>query len=313
MNERDPKKLLRRDWPSVMAAARELFPARNRFGVFAFGIGPRVSEGRARSDFALNVFVTYKHPRPKHVVPSLTVRSAGRRLVVTPNVIATGRSPRAHAGPAPFNGLYAGSPIRTGSEYGGVACFLGADSTATHLLTAGHLFSPSAAGATVYAARNATSSPIVIGRLVLNLLDSPGIDAAVVELTDAGKALLAQSQDGPSLQDVVGEDVVWNRPVCAFRSATHDFSNEAQTAPAATDAYLSATPRGSYWVRGVVATQGSIIEPGDSGSILCSGASNEFALGICLGDYQAQSVFEPISRALNALPAPLSNLSLIPN
>lgn len=305
-------RLRREDWPALMKAARRLFPADNRYGVFAFGVGHRTTQGRERASYALNVFVPYKTPTPKHSVPQIEFRSGSRRVVAPLNVVATARRPICHSsGPAPFTGLHPGAVIRTGNEYGGVACVLGQGSQATHLLTAGHLFSPGKVGAQVIAAQSNGAPKQIIGKLVVNLLDTQGVDAAAVELTSAGQGLLAASSGGPRLADVVGEDAVYDRPGVAFRPTTHDYSIRTQTLPAPTDAFLSAGPRGNYWVRDAVATPGAILGEGDSGSVLCTGSSNEFALGICVGDYHAQSVFEPVGRALRLLQPSLGALDLI--
>jgi hypothetical protein len=305
-------RLRREDWPALMKAARKLFATSNPYGVFAFGVGRHTTEGRERANATLNVFVKYKDSRPRHRVPTISFRSGSRRLVVIPNVIATGRLPRSHSsGPAPFSGLYPGAVIRTGNEYGGVACVLGRGEQATHLLTAGHLFSPGSIGARVVAARINGAPKQVVGTLVVNLLDSKGVDAAAVELTNAGRDLLGASSGGPRLADVVGEDAVYDRPSVAFRPTTHDYSIRTQTLAAPTDALLSAGPRGNYWVRGVAATHGAILDEGDSGSVLCTGDSNEFALGICVGDYHTQSVFEPVARALRLLEPSLGSLDLV--
>jgi hypothetical protein len=296
-----------------MSAARKLFPEKNRYGVFAFGIGTEVVAGRERSRTTLNVFVNYKHSQPKFAVPVISVRSAGRRVIVRPNVVATGRAPRAHAGVAPpFSGLYPGAPIRTGIEHGGVACFIGSDDQITHFLTAGHLFAPDTAalnpgdGAQVIAAARPTpTKEIKVGTLAVNLLDTDGVDAAAVALTDAGRSLIVS--DGPTLVDVVSESAVFDRTGTVFRPLTHDFSQTSQTSKGPVDALLSAGPRGSYWVRGAVGTQNVIIDVGDSGSVLCSGDKNEFALGISVGDFQAQSIFEQIGRVLRLLRPTLGN------
>src|SRR2546430_7813310 len=77
-------------------AARELFPARNRHGVYAFGIGPWLRAGRSSKQHGLNVFVRRKSLRPRAPVPDLTVVVGERTWIVRPNVVATGRRPRAH-------------------------------------------------------------------------------------------------------------------------------------------------------------------------------------------------------------------------
>ena len=60
--------------------------------------------------------------------------------------------------------------------------------------------------------------------------------------------------------------------------------------------------RGTYAVSRVVGTEHAIGDAeGDSGTILCTGASNELAVGICIGQLGAMSLFEPVGRAIGTL------------
>ncbi len=306
----------RADWRAVMEAARSVFGDRNPYGVFAFGMGHRIRNGQPMKTVTLNAYVAYKHADPSNPIPLIEVRTA-RTFSVVPNVIASGRRPRAASGgdAPPFSGLYAGAPIRVDGPpqgFGGVACFLGHGGQASHFLTAGHLFPPDALGAPVSAALDDGTPPTVVGTLAANLLDGGGtVDAAAVALADDGLAMMRASHDGPVLTSVLAAPSVFGKPCGAFRPTTHDFSRSTQTGPAPADAFLDSEPRGSYWVRGAVATDGSITDVGDSGTVLSTGASNQFALGIMVGDFQAHSIAEPLGRVIQLLAPMLGNLEFI--
>ncbi len=307
--------LTRRDWPRIMDAAREIFPAGNPYGVFAFGVGPSVTRGHRTRTVGLNVYVAKKHAAPVVHVPVVEARIGKRVLSLRPNVVAAGRRPTASAAGDPeLGGLYAGAPIRVDGRpavFGGVACFVGAGDQPTHLLTAGHLFSPNAAGATVSAAAAPGGTPFAIGELAVNLLDGAAIDAAAVELNDAGRELLADGDSGPRLVDSLAEPSVWDKPVRAFRPTTNDYSRATRTTTGPLDAFLDCDARGSYWVRDIIGTDGTVTEVGDSGTVLCAGASNQFALGLCVGEYQLHSIAEPVGRVLQHLSAAIGAVRLI--
>src|SRR4051812_40625807 len=95
----------RRLWTPALEAARAAFGLRNAFGVRAYGIGPCVRRGRRLPASALNVYVLRKHDAPRLEVPELIVSVGRKTWCVRPNVIATGKRPRAVAGGAPqFSG-----------------------------------------------------------------------------------------------------------------------------------------------------------------------------------------------------------------
>jgi hypothetical protein len=295
-----------------------VFVEGNPYGVFAFGIGRRISRGRPTRSVTLNAYVSFKAPNPSNPVPDIAI-NADRPFAVVPNVIATGGRPHVLAGedPPPFSGLYPGAPVRVEGPptgFGGVACFLGRGNEATHFLTAGHLFPPNAGGARVSAAIDGATTPTVVGTLAANLLDHGGtVDAAAVALTEDGLSIMRASHDGPRLTDVLAAPSVFVKPCRAFRPMTHDFSRSTQTGIAPTDAFLASEPRGSYWVRDAVATDGSITIVGDSGTILCTGVNNQFAMAMMVGDFHAHSIAEPLDRAIQQLAPALGNLRFVGN
>lgn len=283
-------------WASVMARARETFGARNRFGVHAYGIGPRVRRGRATHQAVLNVYVVRKLTDPSHPVPELTFMLGKQRVSLIPNVIATGRRARADFGAQlPYSGVHAGAVISTFGRRAGraaIGCLLTTDDAPTHLLTAGHLFAPGQHGRVVLAASGPSAPLRRIGRLSLNLLDDSGTDAALIELTAAGKQLVCER--GPQLRDYLTVRDVWGRRARAFLASGGDYSRETTTATGPTDVFLSAPTRGIFRVTETIATEGELTNAGDSGTVLCAGASNQFALGLCAGAMGAHSFFVPL-------------------
>ena len=108
-------------WSKVMARARKLFVARNRFGVFGYGIGRRTRRGLPTRELTLVVYLPIKIAKPRHAVP--TIRVMGRTIV--PDIIATGTKPSAHAGQAAFDGMHPGGAIVTqGGARGAISALL---------------------------------------------------------------------------------------------------------------------------------------------------------------------------------------------
>jgi hypothetical protein len=301
------------DWPHVMAAARRKFGPANPYGVCAFGIDRKVTLGRTLSARALNVYVVHKHPKPERVVPTLVLR--GGRLRVRPDVIGVGVQPRVHEasqiGP-PMLGLYPGAVIHAHgriSQFGGVASLLGVGNGPSHLLTAGHLFPTNQRNVEVLAALRG-GAPTVVGALVTNLLDAPfadvghALDVALVALNADGIRIARQSQDGPQLKGFIGSDADGGIDVSAFLSTAHDCSRATTTLDGPLDAHMQSPARGVYLVQQVVGTRAVITNPGDSGTILYNGSlSAASAVGVCVGQFGAMSIFEPFDRALSALRA----------
>src|SRR5450432_611842 len=102
----------RRFWESAIEAARAVFVPGNRFGVHAFAIGPRIRNGRRRKTLALNVYVKRKLVQPRFPVPNVTLAVGRASWQVVPNVIATGKRPRAATGGTPhYSGLHPGAVV----------------------------------------------------------------------------------------------------------------------------------------------------------------------------------------------------------
>lgn len=301
------------DWPDVMAAARRQFGPDNPYGVEAFGIDRKVTCGRRLHTSALNVYVVHKQAAPARAVPTLLVR--GRGLRVRPDVVGVGAQPTGHDArrfAAPLLGLYAGAAIHVHGrvrQFGGVACLLGDGARPTHLLTAGHLFPKRQPNVEVLAARRG-EAPSVIGRLQVNLLDAPfaelehPLDVALVALTPRGVRMAEASQEGPRLRDFAAGDTLAGAPVSAFLPTAHDCSRPTELLDGPLDAQMRSAARGLYFVRQVVGTRAAISNPGDSGTILYNGPlAAALAVGICVGQFGAMTIFEPFERALLALRA----------
>lgn len=303
--------LRKADWPHVMEAARRKFGAGNPYGVVAFGIDRKVTSGQRLSTSALNVYVVQKQEAPARAAPALVLRNRGLR--VRPDVVGVGVEPRGHEASRvapPLLGLYAGAAIRVQGrvrQFGGVACLLGHGGRASHFVTAGHLFPTRQPNVEVLGARRG-EPPGVIGRLQVNLLDArfPGmdhpLDVALVALNPRGVRMVEASQDGPQLRDFIGSDALAGADVSAFLPTAHDCSRATELLDGPLDAQMRSAARGVYFVQQVLATRAVITNPGDSGTILYNGSlSAASAVGICVGQFGAMSIFEPFERALTVL------------
>jgi hypothetical protein len=307
--EKPKRRLCKSDWAQVLAAARSHFPPDNRYGVLGFGIDRRTTAGRRTSEPALNAYVVHKHERPKHPVPLVRVKELG--LSVRPDVIGVGANPRSHAGfTPPFTGLYPGAAIRAQGrvvEFGGVACVLGDDSGPTHLLTAGHLFASGQTQVPVFSGRRA-APPLIVGTLRVNLLDQPfgfmrePLDIALIALNPAGVRLAAASSDGPKLTGSVPAEAAGGLEVAAFLPTAHDASRATTTLAGPVEVQMESSARGTYTVSGALGTEAVVTNAGDSGTILYNGERGDaLAVGVCVGQFGAMSVFEPLARALGVL------------
>jgi hypothetical protein len=298
---RAERSLPRRSWAPALAAARALFVPGNRFGVVAFGIGPRITNGRRRETIALNVYVRRKLTAPRVPVPKLEFDVGRARWETMPNVIATGKRPRAAAGGLPeYSGLHAGAVVTVRGATpgrGALACLLATRGNPTHALTAGHVFPEGALGAAVFAAPSPSERVRAIGTLAANFLDQSGVDGALVELNAAGVKMVASW--GPPLTDFLPERSVWGKLTCAYLATAGDYSRQVGTEDMGIDAHLWAPTRGVFVVRDALQTDGEITHAGDSGTVLCTGTSNNLAVGVCSGATGAHSVFEPFARILS--------------
>jgi hypothetical protein len=258
------------------------------------------------------VYVERKLDKPAAPVPDLHYDFDNRPHWLKPNVVATGKRPTTTmAATAVYTGLHPGAAISTQGTVGGtgaIACLLRRGAAPSHALTAGHLFRPGSNGAPVFAAKSGTS-PVQVGSLIANFLDTDDVDAAVIALDAAGVAMVTAG--GPALSDFLAETSIFGKQAIAFLATTNDFSRETTTSPGPMDALLEAPTRGNFWVRGGVGSDGEVTNAGDSGTILSSGASSQFAVGTCSGVLGTHSVFEPFARVIDLVQRNIdSNLSL---
>jgi hypothetical protein len=300
-------------WASVMRAALRVFGPDNPYGVYAFGIGPRVSGGQ-RKERSLVVYVERKLIAPEHPIPALVLRYRGRRSTIVPDVVATGgRARAAQAHGTTYSGLHAGaaiaSPLGTGRMViGGVACLLGDGQGPRYLLTAGHLFARGAGPVPVRAAASGTAPSQIVGHLAVNFLDAqppPGrhtLDVAAVKLEAAGAALARASTRGPKPVDVMPSDRTDGVGARAFLPTAHDYSAEVSVVRGPYHAFLAADARpGNYEVWDVLRTDRAITAPGDSGTILATADAPTLVIGSCVGEDRQVSLFEPLGVAIARL------------
>lgn len=311
MPARDIKRIHPDLWPAVMARAKELFPPNNPYGVFSFGIGDKLVEGVPRGYRTLVVHVRRKLQDPANPIPKIEIEVGGRKLLVTPDVIATGAEPRTHPGVGVmFSGLHSGAPIVAGAgtvaEAGGVGCLLTTGGKRpTHLITAGHLFYPgSPQPPPVFAGVPGSTTPVECGRLLVNLLDETAraefqIDAALVELSDTKLIDQGPPPGAPSLTDV--ESVVQGQSysVQAYRPTANSPSRVVSAQLLPNVIHLPAAPRPGFLVlEDVLQTSMPITQRGDSGTILFTASAPRRAVGSCVGRLGTSALFEPVSRSL---------------
>jgi hypothetical protein len=238
--------------------------------------------------------------------PTLSYRYRGRRRTIRADVIATGQRPRAGDGPpSPFSGLHQGAAVvAAGQRFGGVGLLVSVDEEPAAFVTAGHLFATGASGTLVRAARPGRPLEIV-GRLERNLLDELvgdqefPLDAALVRLTDAGKALAKATRhpSAPRPESLLDPDAADR--VQAFRPTIHDFSvmSDVLVEPAVTHFESPARPDG-YSVREVLRTAQHVTKNGDSGTLFVAASEDRSALGTCIGGDGRASFIEPLARSL---------------
>jgi hypothetical protein len=311
----------KRMWKSVMTAAQKTFPPGNDYGVFGFGIGFQIVKGTRKEGRTLNAYIERKVKNPKHPIPEIVCTFNGKSYVIRPDVIATGRKPRTSASPIQtFSGLCPGSVIGCNDapyrEFGGVACILTIGYGPSHLITAGHLFPKNAVGNPVYAGHTDTNEPISCGELSVNLLDSidengTSIDAALVELNNAGRALAKDSNSGPNLYGFAKLTMGSTDNARAFLPNSNDYSNEVEIEYFPNVVYFSSDVRtGYYQVQNALRTSVAITNPGASGTILITANPPFKGLGSCIGEFQYHSFFEPFSRSYNVFRQTYPNLKL---
>ncbi len=297
-------------WNKVMSKSEALFPPENQYGVFGFGIGRKVIKGlRKQGQLALNVYVKRKSETPRHPIPPIECLFQKKPYLIIPDVIATGQKPRTNWSSSQiFNGLHAGAVIACNSppqrEFGGVACVLTEGNGPSHIITAGHLFPENAEGSSVYAGWPDSKTAIECGVLIFNLLDSnhagdSDVDAALVELNDAGQELAQESVGGPDLRNLVELNIGETKTAQAFLPYSNDFSVEVEIEYFPNLTYFSADVRNKYYkVVNALRTVTAITDPGASGTILATSKSPASGLGSCIGEFQYHSFFEPFSRSI---------------
>jgi hypothetical protein len=173
---------------------------------------------------------------------------------------------------------------------GGIAALLVLDGR-IHLLTCGHLFTGPATQITCAAA----GGPIAVLRRNYLLGEAP-LDAAVCELTEEGRWLLAASTGAPTWLQGYCEPAL---EVCGWPAEfwpTHRTGASPRSMPisahaAATSVLFPAGP-----LDGFVEVGGAVL-PGDSGSLLMV---DNLYFALCSGQVQgAWSYFTPIAAALD--------------
>ncbi|WP_147444832.1 hypothetical protein [Corallococcus sp. CA053C] len=293
-----------------MAAARELFPQGNRFGVVAFGVGRRRVRGEPSREWTLTVYVRRKHERPEYPVPPLTFRVRSGWYSIAPDIIATGTLPRSGQSTLPeFEGLRIGATVNAVApggtlRAGGVSSLLtsAGSQEPQWLLTAGHLFERGAWTTRVFAAPP-EGKPQVVGHPRLNLLEpSTGglpLDAALVELTPAGRALAKKTPPlraaGVALDSWTNTEVRMLRPTANAWAST-------RTEASLFDVHFPESAFGPVSLAGLIATTSAITLDGDSGGALLTAGDVPKVLGSCSGALQpSHSFFQPLAPVLERL------------
>lgn len=301
----------------LIAAARRKFPPGNRYGIFGFDIGPAIHCGRRAPGRTLRVYVERKDSlAPK--VPALVVQSAGKRLRVVPDIIATGALPRASdAEDHAFTGLHVGCAIRVKHRSGAVGLILGMNGSPTHLVVAGHLFADDELDQEVRCGRR-TGPSRVIGRVVCNLLDARptglahAIDAALVELNELGVelAISTEADKAPVVASIASKPTVAARAAQAFRPTAHDYSERSPTQLLLQCTVISSARPNGYTVQDVLCTEHEITRAGDSGTILVLADEQDVGVGTCIGINGRGTLIEPLDRALSVFATVVPNLGV---
>jgi hypothetical protein len=299
-------------WRTAMDAAERAFPPRNEHGVFAFGIA-RTSRCGLSGPLGLVVHVERKVTDPKRPVPPLRV---GDQMVV-PDVVGTGRGAIASQGAVPaFTGLHPGAAIACGDfspQIGAVACLLGVDGDPAFLVTAGHLFPDDAVGMLVLAAPPGWNDvPAAIGVLARNLLDEESIDAALVELNGDGIDLAWQTSSTWALGGVVENGDIDGMSSQAYRWQSGQFTTARPASTLPATVHFKGDLR-DFTVRNVVSSSPSTTSPGDSGTILVQSGGRRGAIGLCVGEFDRESIFEPLAKVLDALGDDVDSTAVWPN
>lgn len=306
----------------VFAEARRRFGPGNRYGVLGVAIDWPRRSGRWGDGKAVVAYVRTKQEAPLHPVPDVEVDVADRVLRFQPDVVGLGQRPRAHPSTAPpvWSGLHPGAAIAVGSgaglvTRGGVSCLLAAGGEPRWLLTAGHLLpadpSPSPDGRWRLYAAPLGGAPREVGVCVGSLLDDPGADtprdAAIFQLHPAGQAIVRVVDPR-----VFGAAADVSHPVRAqvLRSTTAEFSPPVLARPLLAELTFHARYRPAYRVSRPLETEWAVTIPGDSGAPLAA-VEGRSLLGLTVGGFAEQSIFEPLSEVIARLSARMNvNLEL---
>lgn len=317
----DRRRALGRDaWAAAMAAAEKRFPPGNPHGVFAFGIDQTTAQGLP-GPLGLVVHVERKMHRPPARVPALRVDG----ITVVPDVVGSGRTAVAGQGFEPvFTGLHPGAAIVTGAsrpQVGAVACILARDDRPVFLITAGHLFPQRAGGMPVGSApADWDGPPEPIGTLQQNLLDgSPGadadqppIDASLIELNADGVKLARRTRSRWTLGSIMKLATIDGTPSQAFRWRGGQFALARPASTLPRTVHFRGHVR-DFTVRDVVSTSPSTTADGDSGTILVEAAARRRAIGVCVGEFAHESIFEPLDKVLRGFGAAVAGCRIWPN
>jgi hypothetical protein len=310
---------------AAVEAAFATFGPGNPQGVFGVAVGPKHVRGRRTAISTLVLFVRRKLDAPSAPVEPVSFKYRGALREVMPDVVATGRAVELAAGGRPnYSGLYAGSALRaesTKAVAGAVTCLLGPPSGPTHLLTAGHLFASGFSKAKVKAARGPSKPEEEVGRLARSLLDDPRggppVDAALVELTSAGRSMARETGQtkrlprlSPDVFDSAHVASVWLK---VFLATTGDYTArlEGSFSP---NAFHATSPFGApQTLRDVIVTGFAHNAKGDSGTVLMTerGSPEPSAVGLMVARTGTLSLYEPLDFVLSKLKPELGPNSAI--
>jgi hypothetical protein len=195
--------------------------------------------------------------------------------------------------------------------FGGIAALLSdGGESATHLLTAGHLFPAGAVGAPVLSARSPGEPPRPIGTLGVNLLDGPApslgfaLDLALVTLNADGQELASEVDPRAPLPSLIAASATLDtRKGQPYRPTLNDYGSSTSCSLGPSVFHIVAAPfrPTPYEVNDVIVGEHVVTAEGDSGTILLDADDHRVALGSCIGIDGRFSTFEPIERGLSIL------------
>lgn len=303
---------------SAVEAAERAFAEDNPWGVFGAGIGPIRDGGRSTGVMTLRVYLPHLSVLRDQTLPDVTFEHEGQAYVVAPYPHPTGRAlrpARADAVRVTWS-LQAGASIAAGASAkhgarGAVGALLGTPKgDPTHLVTAGHLFAPTAKATPVWA-WDLKGTPVRIGTLDIHLLARTprknALDVAIVKLNDQGRSLakasrekhpyLAAVEPSPAAVTSAGVRV---RMYAATRGCVTAHVDALSGAAWVRVDKTETWPLG-YTVRSPILTAWSISRDGDSGGPLVMGDKRVAMLGTCIGEDSDHSFFQRLDVVLDEL------------